>query len=112
MTWPLDDLRVALYARVSSERQAASDTIASQVAALEERGRADGFPLAADLYFLDDGYSGTTLIRPGLERLRDVAAAGGLDRLYVHYPDRLARNYAYQVRLVDKLNQQGVDLIF
>ncbi len=47
-----------------------------------------------------------------MERLRDVAAAGGLDRLYVHSPDRLARNYAYQVLLVEELNQQGVDLIF
>ena len=112
MTWPLDDLRVALYARVSPERQAASDTIASQVAALEERVRADGFPLAADLYFLDDGYSGTTLIRPGLERLRDVAAAGGLDRLYVHSPDRLSRKYAYQVVLVEELRRAGVEVIF
>ena len=49
------------------------------------------------MQFLDEGYSGATLIRPALERLRDVIAAGAIDRLYVHSPDRLARQYAYQV---------------
>jgi site-specific DNA recombinase len=52
--------------------------------------------------FLDDGSSGATLVRPALERLRDAAAAGSLDRLYVHSPDRLARKYAYQVVLVEE----------
>ena len=46
------------------------------------------------MQFLDDGYSGATLIRPALERLRDVVAAGSVDRLYIHSPDRLARTYA------------------
>ena len=41
--------------------------------------------------FTDEGYSGATLVRPALERLRDAVAAGNLDRLYVHSPDRLAR---------------------
>ena len=49
------------------------------------------------MQFLDEGYSGATLIRPALERLRDVVAAGSVDRLYIHSPDRLARKYAYQV---------------
>jgi site-specific DNA recombinase len=61
---------------------------------------------------MDDGYSGSTLIRPALERLRDVVAAGGIDRLYVHSPDRLARKYAYQVVLVDELQRAGVEVIF
>jgi site-specific DNA recombinase len=64
------------------------------------------------LSFVDEGYSGSTLVRPALERLRDVAAAGGLDRLYVHSPDRLARKYAYQVLLVDELRRCGVEIIF
>ena len=46
--------------------------------------------------FVDDGYSGATLVRPAMDRLRDLAAVGGADRIYVHSPDRLARNYAYQ----------------
>ena len=88
---PSTAVRAAIYARVSSEQQAQQSTIASQVAALRERLQADGLSLEDDLCFLDDGYSGSTLVRPGLERLRDVAWAGGFTRLYVHSPDRLAR---------------------
>src|SRR5438067_12818817 len=92
-------LRAALYARVSSETQKGNETIASQVAALEERIQGDGLALAADMRFLDEGYSGSTLVRPALERLRDTAARGALDRLYVYAPDRLARSYPYQFLL-------------
>jgi site-specific DNA recombinase len=105
-------VRVALYARVSSQQQANDRTIASQVAALQARMASDGFGLEEELCFVDDGYSGSTLFRPALERLRDQAAAGSLDRLYVHSPDRLARAYAYQVVLVDELKRHGVELVF
>src|SRR5215510_14362500 len=64
------------------------------------------------MQFLDDGYSGATLVRPALERLRDVVAAGSVDRLYIHSPDRLARKYAYQVLLVDEFRRAGVEVIF
>jgi site-specific DNA recombinase len=86
--------QVALYARVSSEQQAEAKTIASQLADIRARITADGFDLTTSLEFIDDGYSGSTVVRPALERLRDVAAAGRIDRLYVHCPDRFARNYA------------------
>lgn len=102
----------AIYGRVSSEQQAEAATIDSQVAALEERIAADGLTLETEMRFLDEGYSGATLIRPALERLRDAAAAGAIDRLYVHSPDRLARKYAYQVLLLDELQRCGVELIF
>ena len=105
-------LRAALYARVSSELQAQQGTIGSQVAALRERIQADGLSLEDDLCFLDEGYSGSTLVRPALERLRDVAWAGGFQRLYVHSPDRLARKYAWQVLLVEELRRCGVELVF
>jgi site-specific DNA recombinase len=105
-------IQTALYARVSSEQQAEAHTIASQVAALRERVTTDGLVVPASLEFLDDGYSGATLVRPALERLRDAAAAGGLDRLYVHSPDRLARQYAYQVLLVEELGRYGVEVVF
>jgi site-specific DNA recombinase len=105
-------LRIAIYARVSSEQQSGDNTIASQVAALEARVVADGVVLPATQRFVDDGYSGATLTRPALEQLRDLAAAGGLDRVYVHSPDRLARRYAYQVLLVDELHRVGVEIVF
>jgi site-specific DNA recombinase len=107
-----DTVRVALYARVSSQRQAQALTIQSQVAALRERIAADGYRLDEELCFLDDGVSGSTLVRPALERLRDAAWAGGVDRLYVHSPDRLARDYAHQVLLLKEIDQHGVAVVF
>ncbi len=106
------ECRAAIYARVSSERQADAGTIASQVAALRARAAADGLALPVGREFVDDGYSGTTLVRPTLERLRDLAGVGGLDRLYVQAPDRLARRYAYQVLLVEELAAAGVAVVF
>jgi len=112
MTPTNDSFRAAIYARVSSDQQAEAGTIASQVAALEERLQRDGLTTDPELRFLDEGYSGSTLVRPALERLRDAAANGAIDRLYVHSPDRLARKYAYQVLLVDEFQRCGVELIF
>jgi predicted site-specific integrase-resolvase len=108
----MSDLRSAVYARVSSEHQATAQTIASQSAAPRERVAADGLRLHDDLVFIDDGYSGASLVRPALERLRDAATAGEVERLYVQSPDRLARRYAYQVLLVDELQRAGVELVF
>jgi len=105
-------MRAAIYARVSSEQQAQQKTIGSQIAALKERVCQDECVLDDELCFIDDGFSGSTLVRPALERLRDLAYAGGVDRLYVHSPDRLARRYAYQVLLVDELTHCGVELVF
>jgi site-specific DNA recombinase len=105
-------LRAALYARVSSDRQAEEGTIASQLEVLTRRMTADGLPLDDDLFFLDDGFSGSTLIRPALERLRDQAAAGAFDRLYVLAPDRLARNFALQYLLIQEFQAAGIEVIF
>jgi site-specific DNA recombinase len=108
----MSQIAAAIYARVSSDQQAAAHTIASQVAALRERVTLDGLVLPEAMQFLDEGYSGATLVRPALERLRDVIAAGAIDRLYVHSPDRLARKYAYQVLLVDEFQRMGVEVVF
>jgi site-specific DNA recombinase len=101
----MNKIRAALYARVSGEQQAAAHTIESQIAALSERAKTDGETVPPERQFLDDGYSGATLIRPAMERLRDLAALGGIDRVYVHSPDRLARKYAYQVLLIEELRR-------
>ena len=70
-------VRVAIYARVSSDRQAQDQTIDSQVTALRERVARDGHTLDDALCFLDDGISGSTLRRAALEQLRDLAYVGG-----------------------------------
>jgi site-specific DNA recombinase len=105
-------LRTARYARVSSQQQADANTIASQVAALRARIRSDGFALDEALCFLDEGDSGSTLFRPALERLRDQAAAGMFDRLYVHSPDRLARAHPYQFLRVEERQRHGIEIAF
>jgi site-specific DNA recombinase len=105
-------LQAAIYARVSTEQQTTAHTIASQVTALRAQAAADGAVLLAEDEYLDEGYSGATLIRPALERLRDRVATGGLDRLYVHSPDRLARKYAYQVLLIDEFQRANIAVMF
>jgi site-specific DNA recombinase len=107
-----DDFRVAVYARVSSDQQAEAGTIASQLEELKDRMAKETLKLEKELTFVDDGYSGATLVRPALERLRDVAAAGAIDRVYIHSPDRLARKYAYQVLLIDELRRCGIEVVF
>ena len=102
----------AIYARVSSDAQAQQQTIDSQIAALRNRVTADKATLNESNVFLDDGVSGSTLHRAGLERLRDAAYVGGFQKLYVHSPDRLARKYAYQVLVVDELQKQGIEIEF
>ena len=103
---------VAIYARVSSDQQAQEQTIDSQVSALRQRVVDDGHRLDEELCFLDDGVSGSTLMRPALERLRDTAYIGGFQKLYVHSPDRLSRRYAYQVLLIDELKKHGIEIEF
>ena len=103
---------VALYARVSTDRQAEAQTVGSQLAALRERAASDGLPIASALEFVDEGYSGATLVRPALEQLRDLAALGGVEVLYVHSPDRLARKYVFQVLLLDEFVRVGVRVVF
>jgi site-specific DNA recombinase len=109
---PDDNLRVAIYARVSGEQQEKEDTIASQLEAVSQRIASDGLECEPELCFVDDGYSGYILPRPGLERLRDQAAAGVIDRLYVLDPDRFSRKYAYQVLIFEELTRCGVEVVF
>jgi len=102
----------AIYARVSSDRQKENHTIASQTAALVEYAQAHGYSVPPDWVFQDEGYSGATLVRPGLEALRDLAAEGQIAAALVYSPDRLSRKYAYQVLLGEELSRCGVELIF
>src|SRR5437763_13446953 len=108
----MNEPQVAIYARVSSEQQSEAKTIESQLSDLRAHVKALGLMLPSEHEFVDNGYSGSNLIRPALEQLRDVVAAGGIDQLYVHCPDRLARNYAHQVLLLEEFLRAGVDVNF
>src|SRR6201993_2773498 len=102
----------AIYARVSSEQQKEENTIASQTAALIEFAREQGYSVPDDWVIEDEGFSGASLLRPGLERLRDLAAEGHIQAVLIHSPDRLSRKYAYQVLLTEEFARHGGETIF
>jgi site-specific DNA recombinase len=102
----------AIYARVSSARQAKDQTIGSQLSALREHAGTSRLEVPEEWVFADEGHSGATLVRPGLEALRDLAAQGCLDVVLVYSPDRLARKFAYQALLIEELGRSGVRVEF
>src|SRR6195256_6133521 len=102
----------AIYARVSSDQQKEQNTIASQTAALIDFAREQGYSVPDDWVIEDEGFSGASLLRPGLERLRDLAAEGHIQAVLIHSPDRLSRKYAYQVLLTEEFARHGVETIF
>ena len=102
----------AIYARVSSARQKEEQTIASQTAALRAHAAAAGWEVPPEWVFEDEGYSGATLIRPGLERLRDLAAEIEIPVVLCYAPDRLARRYAYQALLIEEFARVGSEVRF
>jgi len=102
----------AIYARVSSARQKEEQTIGSQTAALREAAGQWGLDVPAEWIFEDEGYSGASLVRPALERLRDLAAQVPVDVVLCYAPDRLARKYAYQALLIDEFNKVGTEIRF
>jgi len=105
-------MRVAVYARVSTTRQAQAQTIEQQLDRLREAAAGHGWELEERHVYRDDGYSGARLGRPGLDRLRDHAALADLDLVLVTAPDRLARNYVHQVLLIDELAGRGCQVEF
>jgi site-specific DNA recombinase len=102
----------AIYARVSSDRQKEEQTIASQTAALLQYAEAHGYSVPSQWIFQDEGYSGSVLVRPGLERLRDLVCEGSIEAVLIYSPDRLSRKYAYQVLLMEEFSRQGVECVF
>jgi site-specific DNA recombinase len=102
----------AIYARVSSDQQREAHTIASQTTALIEWAKTLDLEVPTAWIVEDEGYSGATLERPGLERVRDLAAEGQIQAVLVYSPDRLSRKYAYQILLIEELARHGVETRF
>ena len=105
-------MRTAVYARVSTTRQAQAQTIDQQLDRLRAAVAGRGWVLDDQHVYRDDGYSGASLGRPGLDRLRDHAALADLDVVLVTAPDRLARNYVHQVLLIEELAGYGCQVEF
>src|SRR4051812_19351492 len=105
-------MRIGIYARVSTQRQAQADGLTQQLDRLLAHALRQGWTVQAEHVFRDDGYSGASLKRPGLERLRDRAALRELDRVLITAPDRLARNYVHQVLLLEEITATGCAVEF
>jgi DNA invertase Pin-like site-specific DNA recombinase len=102
----------AIYARVSSTRQKQDQTIGSQTAALRAHAATNRLEVPEAWVFEDEGHSGATLVRPALERLRDVVAGVGVDVVLCYSPDRLARKFAYQALLIEEFTRAGTRVEF
>jgi len=105
-------MRAAIYARVSTPRQARDHKIDQQVARLERHAEQQGWATDGRLIYIDEGYSGASLNRPGLDALRDAAAMAEFEVVLVAAPDRLARNYVHQVLLLEELQGRGCRVEF
>ena len=102
----------AIYARVSSARQKQQETIRSQTVALHAHAEQLGLDVPDQWVFEDDGQSGASLVRPALERLRDLVCQVPVDVLLVYSPDRLARKYAHQALLIEEFAKAGTTVMF
>jgi site-specific DNA recombinase len=105
-------MRIAVYVRVSTQRQVQTQTIDQQLERLRTHIQAQGWTLLEENIFRDDGYSGASLNRPGLDRLRDKVKAAEVDRVLITAPDRLARNYVQQMVLLEELAGFGCEVEF
>jgi len=102
----------AIYTRVSSDQQKENKTIGSQVDELLSFAELQGYVVPDEYVFKDEGYSGAILVRPGLEKVRDLSAEGQIQAILIYSPDRLSRNYAYQVVLMDEFTSYGTEVLF
>ena len=105
-------MRIAVYVRVSTSHQTQTQTIEQQLERLRAHIASQGWQLAEEHIFRDDGFSGSILSRPGLDGLRDRAASGELDLVLMTAPDRLARKYVHQVLLIEELQQHNCQVEF
>lgn len=93
---------VAAYIRWSTDDQASGTTLEVQREGCEFFLRSQGWQVRDNLVFVDDGYSGGNLDRPGISRLRQLVKAREVDCVIVLKIDRLSRNIVDAVSLVLK----------
>src|SRR6266498_902655 len=105
-------MRIALYARVSTSRQAQAQTIDQQLTRLRAYVSEQGWLLDERHIYRDDGTSGASLNRPGLDSLRDQIRLAAFDAVLITAPDRLARKYVHQVLLIEEFERAGCQVLF
>jgi site-specific DNA recombinase len=105
-------MHIALYVRVSTQRQAQQQTSEQQLARLRAWCAERKEEVEDELVFRDDGFSGASLRRPGLDALRDAAASARCALVVLTAPDRLARNYVHQMVLLEEFERAGCRVEF
>lgn len=105
-------MNIAVYVRVSTQRQAQAQTIEQQLESLRTYHEAQGWPWQEEHIFRDDGYSGAKLRRPGLDQLREQVGRAAFDRVVITAPDRFARNYVHQMLLIEEFERGGCQVEF
>ncbi|MBS1724173.1 MAG: recombinase family protein [Armatimonadetes bacterium] len=98
--------RMVGYLRVSTDKQADSGAgIETQRCSIERECERRGWILAEVV--TDNGHSGKSLDRPGLNEARSALAAGGYDGLVCAKLDRLSRSVKDFCELVEEARRQG-----
>jgi len=103
-------MHISIYARVSTEEQKQARTIDSQIKELEQHSRLRGYIIVRR--YIDDGWSGASLSRPALDRLRDEANPDVFEAVLVTDVDRLSRDVAHLAVVKRDLEAKGVKLLF
>ena len=105
-------MKVAMYVRVSTQRRHKPRPSSSKSICLRGHSHTHGWVWQEEHLFRDDGYSGASLRRPGLDRLREQVSGAAFDRLVMTEPSRLARNYVHQMLLLEELERGGCQVEF
>jgi site-specific DNA recombinase len=101
--------RAVLYARVSTDEQARSGySLAQQIEALRAYAAREGYEVLEEVQ--DAGQSGASLERPGMDRVRDLVAAGGVSVVLAQDRDRIAREPAYHYLLRREFEEHGTKI--
>src|SRR5918998_911256 len=101
--------RAILYARVSTDEQARSGySLAQQIEALRQYAASEGYEVLEEV--ADPGQSGASLERPGMDRVRNLVAAGGVSVVLAQDRDRFAREPAYHYLLRREFEEHGTKI--
>src|SRR3989344_1528565 len=101
---------IAIYARVSTSHQEEQQTIKTQISAIKDFAKQNGYTIVQE--YTDDGWSGDFLARPELDQLRQDAKKKIWDAVLMYDPDRLARRAAWQEVVIEELKESGIPTIF
>lgn len=102
--------KAAILARVSTEEQKKGKTIESQITEL--RDYAENTDVEVVDEYIEEGWSGSLLERPELDRLRSDCKEGKFDTVLILHPDRLSRKQIHQLLLLDEFENRGIEYHF